>query len=233
MIKTDKVIVKFIIQIVLSMILALGVAGVAIGGLGLSDIDVFSYYLMKITYSKIGMELGTWTAIVNILIAVILFLITRNKKLFLSVIFVFFIGVFIDLWVLLFESIFSLNLAQGESLQMMNKTFLAYVISIPSLVLIALGVALIAVNDGVISPYDELALLMETKMKHFFLVKIILDGGFMLMGLIIALITNSVSEQFGPFSIVIIVVIGPMIHLFLKLFRPKEVESNKEELALS
>src|SRR5690554_533590 len=101
-----KKIIKFSIpQILGTLIFTLGVAGLVAAGLGSGPIDAAAYFASVL----LGLTQGSWTFILNGLLAITLLIATKNLKVFLNIIMLLVSSVLIDFWIGIYENIFSFD----------------------------------------------------------------------------------------------------------------------------
>jgi|SRR5690554_2336571 len=212
------------------LLLALGVSGVLIGGLGSGAVDSVSFGFNKLTNL---FDQGTWNFIINGVLVLILLILTKKPKVLLSLIVLFLMTFFINWGLDLFEWIFNITLMDtttgiSNNLFVDGQVFNAIWVSVVSLLSMALGVALLIVYKGILSPYDESVVFIDSKIKNYSISKIIVDGFFMLFGLVLGIINGSPFEQIGIFSVITVIVLGPTINLFIKIFSKGENENGIE-----
>lgn len=208
-------------------VLALGVAGVIAAGIGAGAVDAVAFGFMKLTNGVL--EVGTWTFLINVVLALLLLLVTRKPKVLLTLLSVLLMGMFINLWSKMFEGIFDYQLI-NSNIYAAGQTFHAIWIALVSVVLMAIGVALLINFKSILTPYDESAVYLEGVLGKYFLAKMVLDGGFMLVGLLLGFINGKPFEQVGPISLVIVFGLGPLINLFINLFKKGKVENETEQV---
>ena len=213
--------VKNIIQAVFNQLIGLifyglGIAGIVIAGLGASPIDAFSYYLNKLVPA---INQGYWLAIVNLTIAIILFIILKKIRLIFSIGIALITGIFVNLGLIIFRQVLNLN-----STELISNIYVAILVASIGIIMMAFGIAWMIVNNSLVSPYDELSIYLQTLTNNYALSKMILDGTFLILAIIVGLIYGKVFEQINVFSIVVVLGLGPLINIFVKLFK-KEVKA--------
>lgn len=200
-----------------------GIASIVVAGIGASPIDALSYYLDKIDNINF-INQGIWLAIINLVIALILFIITKEKKLVYGVVVAVVAGVFVNLGLTIYDLIFNLN---NTLLIDKYNLLTSIIVSFFGIILLALGIALMIVKKSLLSSYDDLSLFLEKLFKKYFIAKVVLDGLFLVLALIFGFIYKKPFEQIGILSIVIVIGLGPIINLFIKLLE-KEVDIDNE-----
>lgn len=217
-------------QILSLILLALGVAGVIISGLGAGAVDALAYFLMRST--KL-LDVGNWTIIINVSLVLFLLITTRKLAVLFTLLVVFVMGEAINIWINSFEKIFNLVLKDGQTLFSTDRLLIAIIIALVSLVVMAISVAIMIKEKTVKSPYDEFAIFLADKLNNYSLAKILLDGTFMLVAFLIAILTKGVkfTEQINVFSLIIVFGLGPLINLFTNLFT--NGIKNKKQLVVS
>ena len=217
-------------QILSLILLALGVAGVIISGLGAGAVDALAYFLLRST--KL-LNVGNWTIIINVSLVLFLIIATRKLAVLFTLLVVFVMGEAINIWINSFEKIFNLVLKDGQTLFSTDRLLIAIIIALVSLVVMAISVAIMIKEKTVKSPYDEFAIFLADKLNNYSLAKILLDGTFMLVAFLIAILTKGVkfTEQINVFSLIIVFGLGPLISLFTNLFT--NGFKNKKQLVVS
>lgn len=214
------------------VLLALGISGGLVGGLGSGAVDAFAFGFYKLTGI---LDQGTWTFIVNGTLVIILILLTRKWRILLSVIVLLILTVAINLGISLYEWIFNFTFFDNvtgisNNLLIDGQLFNAIWVSILSLIVMAVGVALLIVHKGILSPYDEWSIFLKEKFNSYTIGKIVLDGTFLILGLVLGFINGRPFEQIGFFSIVLVMFLGPTTSLFLKIFNKNDKGEENNEI---
>jgi len=194
---------KYIYQTFGFMIITFGIVGVIFSKLGAAPIDAFNYFLYRLT----PLSLGTIAVITGLLISLFAYLIDRNKDMIISVIFLFIIGVFIDIWKYLYELLPN---------NILESYYFRVPLAIMSLFIISYGVAITITSGLPSSPFERLLLGIDKKIKNLKLSKILIEGSFFLLAIVFGLIAKELFEQVHLYTVVIVFSIGPLIEYFVK-----------------
>lgn len=230
---------KSVLQVVGLLILTFGISGIVASYAGASPFDALVFYAAAISHKLTGwgfMDQGNWTIISNVLIFLFLYLVTKNWKLIFSVIVVIVMGIFINMWLGIFGSIFGQGANAIIALDKSSLSFLNILYSFSfagaSIVFMAFGASILIFNKLFVSPYDELSLFLQKSIGKYSIAKMILDGSSFVIALILAIIFSfmdktsilkTVTDQIFIFSIAVVLLLGPLISLFLKIFERKGV----------
>lgn len=230
--KISNVLKKGSLQVLGMILFGIGVALVVFTGAGASPLDAFANYMMQLT-GVLGQ--GDWTTILNVMFAIIVFLLTKNKLVFISIIISVLNGFIINFWIDILSKIFtSVDFGSNQTLFLVyNNSFLEYLFvfafGILGLSFLALGIAILIVNKLYLTPYDDMSVYLETKTKKYWQAKSILDGVCLVIALILGVIINNVWNQINVFSFVVVFGLGPLIGMFIKILS-KNKKVIQEEL---
>lgn len=212
-----KKIIKFIaFQVLGTVVFTLGVAGLVVAGLGSGSIDAAAYFSSLL----FGLTQGTWTFILNFSLAAVLLIFTRKPKVLLNVAMLFVASFFIDIWIKVFENIFKFEI-KLTTININNGFVEALLVAIFSFIVLAVGVSILIHNKSILSPLDEFTVFLAGFTKKYFIAKIIVDGSFLVMAIILGLFIGpkEISKQINFFSFIIVFLLGPVINLLLHLFK--------------
>lgn len=196
---------KIMIQLGGFFIVSFGIVGIIFSRLGASPIDAFNYFMYTIT----PLSLGTLTVISGVLVAIICFVIERKWSILFSILFLITVGIFVDFWKFIFDGL-------------PQVWFENYLIRIPlaamSLLLITIGVALTISTGLIMAPYEQLMVIIDRKIHNLGLSKMLIEGTFLMMAIILGIYTKQLWDQVFVMTIVIALVNGPLSHFFSKKF---------------
>lgn len=212
-----KKILKFSIpQILGTLIFTLGVAGLVVAGLGSGPIDAAAYFASVL----FGFTQGTWTFILNGLLAVTLLLATKNLKVFLNIVMLLVASVLIDFWIGIYENIFSFDVI-NTTINNNNGFVTGLSVAIFSFFMVAFGVSILINFKSILSPLDAFTVFIAKFTKKYFIAKILIDTTFLVIALILGFIigTSYISNQINFFSLVIVFGTGPVINILLDLYK--------------
>lgn len=200
---------KIIIQMTGFFIVAFGIVGIVYARLGAAPIDAFNYFVYTIT----PLSLGTLTVLSGVMVAVICFIIDKKWSIIFSIGFLFTVGVFVDGWKWVFD-------------QMPQVFFIELYYRIPlavlSLFLITFGVAMTISTGLMMAPYEQLMLIINRKVHHLGLSKMMIEGTFLLMAIVLGIYTRQLWDQVFIMTIVITLVNGPLSHYFLNVIQKRK-----------
>lgn len=180
---------------------SLGVVGIIFARLGASPIDAFNYFMYVIT----PLSLGTMAILTGLVVALIGFIFDRKKDILLSISFLFLVGIFIDFWKYLFELI-------PQSL--FENIWIQIPLSFISLVVIAIGTAMTITTGLSVSPYERLMNVIDRKIHSIRYSKMIIEGTFFLIAIILGIITKLIWTQVNIMTLMMVLLNGPLVQYF-------------------
>lgn len=186
------------------IILTFGVVGIIFARLGASPVDAFNYFMYVIT----PLSLGTVAVLTGFFIAILSFIFNPKKDILISVLFLVMLGVLIDLWKFGFELL-------------PEELLLSYLMRIPlsviSLISIAFGTAITLTTGITVSPYDRLMMVIHHKIHSMQFSKMIIEGSFFILAIILGFITKLLFTQVNIMTIIMVLLNGPLVQYFVKL----------------
>ena len=195
---------KIVIHILGFVTISLGIVGVIFSRLGATPVDAFNYYIYTLT----PLSLGTIVIITGLVVALLAFIFSPTKDIIISISFIFLVGVLIDGWKFLFEMI---------PLEFYNGLMVRIGMASLSLILIAFGVAVTITTGLVTSPYEKLMLVLSKKINSVQYSKMIIEGTFLLLAIILGIWTNQLFDQINVFTVLLVFVNGPLIGMFARM----------------
>jgi len=195
---------KIVIHILGFVTISLGIVGVIFSRLGATPVDAFNYYIYTLT----PLSLGTIVIITGLVVALLAFIFSPTKDIIISISFIFLVGVLIDGWKFLFEMI---------PLEFYNGLMVRIGMASLSLILIAFGVAVTITTGLVTSPYEKLMLVLNKKINSVQYSKMIIEGTFLLLAIILGIWTNQLFDQINVFTVLLVFVNGPLIGMFARM----------------
>lgn len=195
------------------IIIALGIANIITSKLGASPIDAFNYFLHKITLEiSANITLGMVIIGTGLVVTFLTYLLNKKKNMIISAVFLLVVGVFVDMWMLVFnvipDSFFSIML-----IRILLATF--------GMLLCAFGVSITILTGLPASPYERLMLVINDKIHSISISKIIIEGSFLIFAVILGLITKSLFEQVHVFTLVMTFMMGILVSMFTHLIKNK------------
>jgi len=203
---------KYIVHIFGFFLVAFGVVGVIYAGRGAAPVDAFNYFVWTLT----PLSLGTIAVITGLTVALIAFMFDQNKSMILSILFLFSIGIFIDGWKLVYELL---------PLGTFDSDFVSYPFALFCIVIIAMGTSITITTGLPSSPFERLMLVLDRKVHSIQYSKMIIEGTFFLLAIILGLITKLLFEQVNVVTILLTLLNGPLVGLFSSIIMK---EKNKK-----
>ncbi|BCR35941.1 YczE/YyaS/YitT family protein [Mariniplasma anaerobium] len=208
-----KIILHTLLHTLGFIVIALGISNILTSKLGASPIDAFNYFLHKIVINYIpSLTLGTIIIFTGLAVTLLAFIFNKNKNMIISAIFLFVVGIFVDMWM------FLLGYIPDQILSLMIfRIFLA----VSGMLLCSFGVAVTILTGLPPSPYERLMLVIHEKINNLAIAKIIVEGSFFILAISLGLLTQSLFEQVNLFTIVMTFSIGPLVLLFSNMLKKK------------
>lgn len=190
------------------ILISLGIVFVLEAKLGAGPMDAFNYYLSEIISKNHPFFTVGRIAIFNGLFAVILsFILSKDYKVLISFIFIFIVGNFIDIWIYFFDFI-----PDAWFISFSSRLLLASI----GVLILGIGVAF-TVNTGYPpSPFESLLLVLDRKINNISITKVIIDGSYLIVALILGYIYGHILEQIGIFTVILTLFTGVIVKYFSK-----------------
>jgi uncharacterized membrane protein YczE len=128
----------------------------------------------------------------------------------ISAIFLIVVGNFVDAWNLAFELI-----PNDISSILVIRILMASL----GMLLCAFGVSITILTGLPASPYERLMLVIYKKIKVLSLSKIIVEGSFFVIAIILGLLTKSLFEQVHIFTVVMTFMMGILVGMFTNILK--------------
>jgi uncharacterized membrane protein YczE len=206
---------KQIIQHALGFIvIALGVVMIISPKLGAAPLDAFCYFIYRIT----PLSLGTVAILVGTVATIVAYLLGSKKHIIISYIGLLVLGSFVDVWKYLFELIIN---------QYMDILALRILLAVIGIIIVSFGVAMTITSGLSPLPYERILLILNRKIHHLGISKIIIESTFLVFAVILGIWTGLIFEQINIFTVVLVFTIGPTINFFQK--RIKKYQISKGE----
>lgn len=190
------------------ILISLGIVFVLTAQLGAGPMDAFNYYLSEIISKNHPFFTVGRVAILNGLFAVILsYILSKDYKVLISFIFIFIVGNFIDIWIYLFGFV-----PDTWFISFTSRFLLASI----GILVLGVGVAL-TVNTGYPpSPFESLLLVLDKRINNISITKVLIDGSYLIVALILGYIYGDMLEQIGIFTVVLTLFTGVIVKYFSK-----------------
>lgn len=211
---------KIILHTLGFIVIALGISTIITSKLGASPIDAFNYFLHKIIVDFIpSLTLGTIIIFTGLAVTLLAFIFNKNKNMLISAIFLFVVGIFVDMWM------FLLGYIPDEILNLM---VFRLILAISGMLFCSFGVAVTILTGLPASPYERLMLVIHERINNLAISKIIVEGSFFLIAIALGLLTQSLFEQVNVFTIVMTFSIGPLVLLFSNIIKKRFLKGEVE-----
>ena len=200
--------------------MAIAISMIIATSVGASPYDALNEYLrmlLKVHPNQLGYVTTTMGAILTLIV----YYFKRDKKVFISIFFLVLIGLFIN---------GSLTLIYKTDIKQAHIV-VKYVLALISLFVLGFGTALTLTTGLTPSTLEEVALLVNQKVKNFSIAKVLLDFVFLVIAVILGLILGDVFAQINFFTIVMMAFTGPVIDLnyrFVSLLKKNKKEKTDE-----
>lgn len=183
------------------MMVSLGIVGIIYASLGASPIDAFNYFMFVIT----PLSLGTMAILTGLFVAIIGFIFDRRKDIILSISFLFLVGIMIDIWKFMFDLLPE---------RLFDYLWIQIPLSIISLIVIAIGTAMTITTGLSVSPYERLMNVIDRKIHSIKYSKMIIEGTFFLIAIILGFITKLIWTQVNIMTLMMVLFNGPLVQFF-------------------
>lgn len=202
------------------IIIALGIANIITSELGASPIDAFNYFLHKIAVLiNSQITLGMIIIFTGLVVTLLTYLLNRNKDMLISAIFLFVVGIFVDMWMFIFSFIPD-ALTTILTIRIITATL--------GMLFCAVGVSITILTGLPSSPYERLMLVINKKINSISKSKIIVEGSFLILAVALGLLTKSLFEQVHIFTIVMTFMMGVLVSFFTRLLKNKIIKGELE-----
>lgn len=214
--------IKFSIYLLGLILVGLGVQVVVYTHIGAAPIDAFVYYLANIYLqisgksSNIQSIMGVTSLIFGTFTVLVLFAISRNKKLIYTWFNIFLISGIIAAWGVLFDNINPIQ----------DNLFIKIVVAFVGVVIISFGVFLVLVTEFPAGPPEEVMRLIDSKVNHLLISKLITELIYLTLAFIAMIVSMVIIgkgrmefTQVGIFTIFTLILTALLIALFDKIYR--------------
>ncbi len=193
------------------ILIAFGIVGVIRTQLGASPIDAFNYYLFVILRDAgLSVTLGTVIFIIGTLATILTYILTKDKRLIFSFIFLTLLSLVVDGWNALFgllpEVVFELLIYR------MITAGVAFF-------MMCFGVAITMSTGLPMLPYERLLLHIDKKRDNISVSKIFIDGTFFVLAIALGLYLQRLTEQVFVMTFIIAFFTGVFVNIFLKFIK--------------
>lgn len=212
---------RFIVNIIGTVFIALGIALMISTRLGAFPFDSVSKFVNIISGERI--ELGVANFVNNSILMLIAYFLAKERKVFF--------GIILTLLISLLLALFDFTLI--PALIVIDDLWIRIIISLLGVFSIAVGSSLTIVTRMFVTPVDQMMVILNKKFNSLFLSKIVLEGCFLAIATVLGLISGNLFEQINLFTIVAILILSPLIDIVYKylskLLNPILFEKELEE----
>lgn len=202
------------------IIIALGITNIITSKLGASPVDAFNYFLHFFAIKMIPLiTLGTVIIITGLVVTLIAYLFNKDKNMLISAIFIFVVGIFVDMWLFLFGFV-------PDSL--LNLMVMRIFLATSGMILCAIGVSITILTGLPSSPYERLMLIIDEKIDNITVSKIIVESSFLVLAVILGLSANILFEQVHIFTVVMTFMMGILVGIFTKIMSKRILKGELE-----
>lgn len=203
---------KVLIHLSGFIIVALGISVILHTNVGATPIDAFNYFIVDIV-SIPWFTQGIMTFVTGFTVALISYFAEKGKDVWISIIFLFVVGFFIDLWNMLVDLI---------PTSLYSPLWIRILLAFVTIFVIAFGVSLTLISGLVTSPFERLLKTMHHKGIPLGLAKIMIEGTFLILAIILGLLTGKLLLQVNAFTIILTLSMGPLIAVFMQKITHKK-----------
>jgi uncharacterized membrane protein YczE len=200
---------KYVVHTLGFLLVAFGVVGVIYAGLGAAPVDAFNYFV----YTLSPLSLGTVAILTGVAVAAIAFYFNRDKNMIFSVLIIFLLGVFIDGWKLIYDLL---------PIDLFDSYFISIPFALMSIVLISFGTSLTITTGLPCSPYERLMLVIDSRIHSIKYAKMIIEGTFLVLAIIIGILTKQLFDQVNIVTIMLTLMNGPLVGIFTNIINLKK-----------
>jgi len=199
-------------------LVALGIVGIIHAKLGASPLDAFNVFLHQLLVeNNIHVTLGTVIFVIGTLVTVFTFVLTKDKTLIVSFIFLLVLSVIVDGWNYLFGFI-PASIIENLVFRISD--------AIISYMILCYGVALTLSTELPASPYEKLMLHIDKNIHNISISKIFIDGSFFVAAIILGWLTGHLFEQVFIMTFIIAFFTGVVVKYFLSKIQKKQKGAN-------
>lgn len=203
---------RILVNLFGAIFISLGIKFILTAGLGAFPVDSTSWFINSLSDGVI--TVGTANFIVNFILMIIGYFLSKNYKVFFGIILTFFISILLDL-----VELTVVPLISGYS-----ELWLNLIIAVLGVSFIAIGSSLTIVTRMFVTPVDQMMVIFKKWFKNLFLSKLILESIFLVIAITLGLIAGKLWDQIHWFTFIGILILSPMIqftyHYINKWFTP-------------
>lgn len=194
------------------IIVALGISVILHTNVGATPIDAFNYFVVHMVGVPWFTQ-GIMTFVTGFSVALISYFAEKGKDVWISVVFLFVVGFFVDFW----NAILDLVPAT-----LYSPLWIRISLAMITVFVIAFGVSLTLISGLVTSPFERLLKTMNHKGIPLGLAKIMIEGTFLIFAIILGLITGELLKQVNAFTIILTLSMGPLIAVYMQKITHKK-----------
>ncbi|QWB95286.1 hypothetical protein KHQ89_04775 [Mycoplasmatota bacterium] len=188
------------------IILSLGIVLVIAAELGAGSMDAFNFYVNALLSEHVSwLTLGRVAILNGVFVIILGFILSRDKKIFISFLWIFITGMFIDFWTLIVGYIPDAFYA---------TLIMKFVFAASGVAIIGFGVALTLDSGYPPSPFEYLLVILDKKINNIAITKIFIDVTYLILAIVLGYLYNDIFEQIGLFTIVLTFFTGVLVKHF-------------------
>jgi uncharacterized membrane protein YczE len=188
------------------IILSLGIVLVIAAELGAGSMDAFNYYTNALLANHLSwITLGRVAILNGVFVIFLSFILSGDKKVFISFIWIFITGTFIDFWTLIVGYIPDAFYA---------TLVMKLIFAISGVSIIGFGVALTLDSGYPPSPFEYLLIILDKKIKNIAITKIFIDVTYLVLAIVLGYFYGDIFEQIGLFTIILTLFTGVLVKHF-------------------
>lgn len=185
------------------LIISLGIVTILYSRLGAAPLDALCYYLYRLT----PLSLGTVAILVGTIATILSYVYGSKKNILLSFLFLLVLGLGVDGWKWVYDS---------GPFAHVTAIWLRLLMAISGIFIVSFGVSLTLTTGLAPLPYERLLVILNQKTHSTTYSKMIIEGIFLVLAVIVGIMTGLLFEQINWFTFVMVVTIGPSIGFFEK-----------------
>ncbi len=188
------------------IVISLGIIFVINAQLGAGAMDAFNYYLAALLskYSNF-VTLGRIAIVNGTVVMFFTYFLSRDKKVFISFIYLFIVGNFIDMWQWVF------NFVPGSIYDsLLERVILASI----GVLVVSFGVSMTLLSGHQPSPFESLLVVLDKKINNISITKTLIDGTYLIASFVLGYFYGDIFEQIGLFTIVLTFLTGFFVKHF-------------------
>ncbi len=204
---------KYFKHILGFILIGFGIVGIIQAKLGASPIDAFNFFLYTLLKQNgIIVTLGTVIFVIGTLATILTYILTKDKSLIISFVFLLLLSLVVDGWNVLYGLLPEV---------LLNHIVYRIVSAILVFFIMCYGVALTMTSGLPTLPYERLLLHIDKNIHNISISKIFIDGTFFVLAIVLGLILEQLFEQVFIMTFVIAFFTGICVKQFINIINNK------------